>query len=100
MYRVASPSATMQQLKNQIVLMPFADWPQRAGQPVAQRPEPAEPVKRSHEIAVPGDQPGGSERGAAIWPGLLAGRGRIAGLVAASSHEVPPGGIRWWLDSD
>ena len=63
MYRVAGPSAAMQQLKNQVVLMPFTDWLQRTGQPVAQRPEPAEPVERSHEIAVPGDQPGGSGRG-------------------------------------
>src|SRR5208282_5278470 len=90
--RVADPSAAMQQLKDQIVLVPFADGPQRGGQLVAQSSEPAEPVDPSHEIAVPGDQAGGSERGADSRPGLLPGCWRIVGLVAAWSHEVPP---RW-----
>ena len=62
--RVADPSAAMQQLKDKIVLVPFADWPQHGGQPVAQSSEPAKPVDPSREITMPSDQPGGSERGA------------------------------------
>src|SRR5215831_21146836 len=33
--RVADPSAAMQQLKEKLVLVPFAEWPQHSGQPVA-----------------------------------------------------------------
>jgi hypothetical protein len=80
----------MQQLKDKIVLVPFAGWPQHGGQLVAQSPEPAEPVEPGHEIAVPGDQPAGSERGADSRLGFLAGFWRIVGLVAAWWHEVPP----------
>ena len=87
--RVAGPPAAMQQLKDQIVLVPFADRPQHGGQPVAQGPEPAELVQPGSEIAMPGDQPGGSRRGADSRLGLLADCGRIAGLAAASSHRVP-----------
>jgi len=53
-------SPAMQQLQDRIVLVPFADWPQHAGQPVARRPEPAEPVDPRREIAMPGDPRGGS----------------------------------------
>src|SRR5216683_1097492 len=90
--RVADPSAAMQQLKGKIVLVPFADWPEYGGQPVAQSPEPAKLVEPGSEVAMPSDQPGGSERGADSRPGRLAGCWRIVGLVAAGSHEVPP---RW-----
>ena len=79
--------------------MPFTDWLQRAGQPVAQRPEPAEPVQRSHEIAVPGDQPGCSERGPDRRLGLLDGCWRIVGLAAASPMRFLHGGFRLSLDS-
>jgi hypothetical protein len=90
--RVADPSAAMQQLKENIVLVPFAEWPQHPGQPVAQSPEPAEPVEPSREIAMPSDPPGGCERGTDSPLGLPAGCGRIAGLAAGCSHQVPP----WW----
>src|SRR6266851_3183790 len=82
----------MQQLNDKIALVPFADWPQHGGQLVVQGAEPAEPVEPSHEIAVPGDQPGGGEQGASSRPGLLGGYWRIVGLAAACSHKVPP----WW----
>src|SRR5215472_5530241 len=80
----------MQQLKEKLVLVPFAEWPQHSGQPVAQSPEPAEPVEPSREIAMPGDPPGGSGRGTGSPPGLPVGYWRIAGLAAACSHQVPP----------
>src|SRR5229473_6847514 len=82
----------MQQLNDKIVPVPFADWPQHGGQPVAQSSEPAKPVEPSREIAMPNDQPGGSERGADSRLSLLAACWRIVGLAAASSHQVPP----WW----
>jgi hypothetical protein len=88
--RVADPSAAMQQLKDKIVLVPFADWPQHAGQPVAQSSEPAEPVEPRRKIAMPSDPPGGSERGTDSRLDLLASCWRIAGLAAACSHQVPP----------
>jgi hypothetical protein len=50
---VADPSAAMQQLNGKVVLVPFADWPQHSGQPVAQSTEPAEPVDPGSEIARP-----------------------------------------------
>src|SRR5215469_18031374 len=77
--RVADPPAAMQQLKDKIVLVPFAEWPQRSGQPVAPSPEPAKLVKPSREIAMPTGQPGGSGRGADRRPGLLADCWRIVG---------------------
>jgi hypothetical protein len=80
----------MQQLKDKIVLMSFADWHQHGGQPVAQSPEPAEPVEPSHGIAVPSNQPRGSEWGAAGRRSILADFWWIVGLAAACSHEVPP----------
>jgi hypothetical protein len=90
MQRVANPSTAVQQLKDKIVLVPFTDWPQHGGQPVAQSPEPAKPVEPASEVAMPSDQPGRSGRGAESRPGLLAGCSRIAGLAAACSHQVPP----------
>jgi hypothetical protein len=98
--RVADPPAAMQQLNDQIVLVPFADWPQHGGQPVAQSPEPAELIEPSREIAVPSDQPGGSERGTGSRLGLLACCWRIVCLAAACSHQVPPGGVSLWLDPE
>jgi hypothetical protein len=92
MQRVANPSAAMQQLKDKIVLVPFADWPQHGGQPVAQSPEPAKPVEPGSEVAMPSDQPGGGGRGAGNRLGLLTDCRRIVGLAAASSHQIPP---RW-----
>ena len=89
----------MQQLKDQIVLVPFAEWPQHSGQPVVQGAEPAELVEPSQQIAVPADQ---RTRGA---------RGPVAGLafgVAADGSSARPlrvgmtflpAGIAWWLDS-
>jgi hypothetical protein len=77
----------MQQLNGKVVLVPFADWPQHGGQPVAQSTEPAEPVEPGSEIAVPGGQPGGSERGTDSRLGLLADCWRIAGLAATCSHR-------------
>jgi len=73
MQRVADPSAAMQQFKDKIVLVPFADWPQHGGQPVAQSPEPAEPVEPSRQIAMPSDPPDRRERGTNSRLGLLAG---------------------------
>jgi hypothetical protein len=73
----------MQQFKNKIVLVLFAHWPQHGGQPVVQRPEPAEPVDPSHEIAVPADQPGVGEPGASGRVSLLRDCWRIVGLAAA-----------------
>src|ERR1700736_1979111 len=90
----------MEQLKDKTVLVPFADWPQHGGQPVVQRAEPAELVEPSHEIAVPGNEPGVGERGASSRVSLLGGCWRIVGLVAACWHKVPPWGVRLWLDSD
>ena len=81
--RVPDPPAAVQQLNDQVVLMPFAQWHQHPGQPVAQGPEPAEPVEPGGEVAVPVDQPGGRGRGTGSLPGLLARCWRIAGLVAA-----------------
>src|SRR5215831_17996105 len=78
----------MQQLEEKLVLVPFAEWPQHSGQPVAQSPEPAEPVEPSREIAVPSDPPGGCERGTGRPLGWLAGCWRIAGLAAACSHQL------------
>src|SRR5215472_10500441 len=82
----------MQQLKEKLVLVPFAEWPQHSGQPVAQSPEPAEPVEPSREIAMPRDPPGGSDLGTGSPLGLLVGCWLIAGLAAACLHQVPP---RW-----
>src|SRR5712692_2370387 len=82
----------MQQLKDKIVLVPFADRPQHGGQPVVQDAEPAEPVEPSHEIAVPADPPGSGERGAGSRLGLLGDCWRIVGLAAACLHKFPP----WW----
>ena len=87
--RVADPSAAVQQLKKKLVLVPFAEWPQRSGQPVAQSPEPAEPVEPGREIAVPSDPPGGCELGTGSRLGLPAGCWWIVGLAAACSHQVP-----------
>ena len=73
MQRVADPPAAMQQLNDKIVLVPFAERHQHAGQPVAQNPEPAEPVQPSRQIAMPSDQPDRRERGLNSRLGLLAG---------------------------
>jgi hypothetical protein len=90
----------MQQLNGKVVLVPFADWPQHGGQPVAQSTEPAEPVDPGSEIAVPSDQPGGGERGTDSRLGLLADCWRIVGLAAACSHRFLQGGVSLWLDRE
>jgi hypothetical protein len=99
-YRVADPPAAVHQFKDEIALVTFADWRQHGGQLVAQSPEPAEPVDPVDEIAVPGNQPGASGRGAGSRPGRLAGCRRIVGPLAAWSHEVPPRWRQLVLDSD
>ena len=90
----------MQQLKDKIVLVPFADWAQHGGQLVVQGAQPAEPVDPGHEIAVPGDQPGVGERGAGSRLGFLSGCWRIVGLAAARSHIWFLRGISLWLGSE
>jgi hypothetical protein len=82
----------MQQLNGKVVLVPFADRPQHGGQPVTQSTEPAELVNPGSEIAVPGGQPGGSERGTDSQSGPLADCWRIIGLAAACSHRFLQGG--------
>jgi hypothetical protein len=73
----------MQQFEDKVVLVPFADWPQYGGQPVVQGAEPAEPVDPSHEIAMPGNQPGAGEAGASGRVSLMRDCWRIVGLAAA-----------------
>jgi hypothetical protein len=80
----------MQQLKDMIGLVPFSDWPQHSGQPIAQRSEPPKLVEPGRELAMPIGQRGSRGRGADGRLGLLADCCRIVGLAAACSHQVPP----------